>query len=59
MSKIKHRKIGAMLSTVLILAFGFLGASASSLGVGCDGEVMPDGHVCESDGILHVSNYSN
>ena len=42
-----------MLSAVLILAFGFLGASASSLG--CDGDVMPDGHVCESDGILHVS----
>merc|ERR1711962_1038493 len=50
------KKIVIMLSTVLILAFGFLGASASSLGVGsprCDGDVMPDGHVCESDGILH------
>merc|ERR1712170_170530 len=42
-----------MLSTVLILAFGFLGASASSLGSGCEGDEMPDGHVCESDGILH------
>merc|ERR1711973_899227 len=47
------KKIVMMLSTVLILAFGFLGASASASSLGCDGDVMPDGHVCESDGILH------
>jgi len=40
-----------MLPIILIFSFGSIGTFASSLS--CEGDVLPDGRVCESDGILH------
>ena len=43
-----------MLNIALVLALTFIGASASSLG--CDGDVLPDGTICDwHDGEIHVS----
>ena len=44
-----------MLNIALVLALSFIGASASSLG--CDGDVLPDGTICDwHDGEIHVSH---
>ena len=43
-----------MLTIALVLALSFIGASASSLG--CEGDVLPDGTICNwHDGEIHVS----
>ena len=44
-----------MLNIALVLALSFIAASASSLG--CDGDVLPDGTICDwHDGEIHVSH---
>ena len=47
-----------MFNIALVLALSFIGASASSLG--CDGDVLPDGTICDwHDGEIHVSHKNN
>ena len=44
-----------MLNIALVIALSFIAASASSLG--CEGDVLPDGTICDwHDGEIHVSH---